>query len=168
MGLLDKAKQFLGGKDMATVAIPVIERQPADKASFPVTDAVLKGTMVITAQQACTLLATKYEVWLYLETDADPRETEFLIRSAKDSDPGVADSEGRLELPLALQPGQVVTQPWAVSGLDLAGVLARNGFPDANAAASDPRVRLVVRCIADVGGSPFDPSAEVTVRLAPV
>jgi hypothetical protein len=26
-------------------------------------------------------------------------------------------------------------------------------------------VRLVVKCIADVKGSPFDPSAEVQVRL---
>ncbi|MFY0532408.1 hypothetical protein [Nannocystis pusilla] len=54
-----------------------------------------------------------------------------------------------------------------VSEVDLAGILARNGFSDPNAATRDPRVRLVVKCIADVKGSPFDPSAEVTVRLAP-
>ena len=56
MGFFDKAKQFLGGKNMASVEITVIERQPAATASFPVGDSVLKGTMVITAQQACTLL----------------------------------------------------------------------------------------------------------------
>jgi hypothetical protein len=28
-------------------------------------------------------------------------------------------------------------------------------------------VRLAVKCIADVKGSPFDPSAEVDVRLTP-
>ncbi|MFY0532407.1 hypothetical protein [Nannocystis pusilla] len=69
MGFFDKAKQFLGGKNMASVAITVIERQPAETATFPVTDSVLKGTMVITAQQECTLLATKYEVWLYIKKD---------------------------------------------------------------------------------------------------
>lgn len=167
MGFFDKAKQFLGGKNMATVAITVIERQPAEAASFPVTDSVLKGTMVITAQQQCTLLATKYEVWLYLKKDPEQPESPFLVRAEKDPDPAVSYSDTCLKMPCDLQPGQVITQPWMVSDVDLAGVLTRNGFADVNAATSDPRVRLVVKCIADVKGSPFDPSAEVAVRLAP-
>ena len=165
MGFFDKAKQFLGGKNMASVAITVIERQPAETASFPVTDSVLKGTMVITAQQDCTLLATKYEVWLYIKKD--DVDSPNLVVAEKDPDPNVSYSDSCLKMPCDLKPGQVITQPWMVSDVDLAGILRRNGFSDPNAATSDPRVRLVVKCIADVKGSPFDPSAEVTVRLAP-
>lgn len=167
MGFFDKAKQFLGGKNMASVAITVIERQPAETATFPVTDSVLKGTMVITAQQECTLLATKYEVWLYIKKGEEALESPFLARAEKDPDPNTSYSDTCLKMPCDLKPGQVITQPWMVSELDLAGILAGSGFPDANEATRDPRVRLVVKCIADVKGSPFDPSAEVTVRLAP-
>lgn len=167
MGFFDKVKQFVGGKNMASVAITVIERQPAATATFPVTDSVLKGTMVITAQQECTLLATKYEVWLYIKKDQEQIESPNLVRAEKDPDPNTSYSDSCLKMPCDLKVGQVITQPWMVSDVDLARVLASNGFPDPNAATGDPRVRLVVKCIADVKGSPFDPSAEVDVRLTP-
>ncbi len=165
MGFFDKAKQFMGGKNMASVAITVIERQPAETARFPIGDSVLKGTMVITAQQNCTLLATKYEVWLYVREETG--ETPHLVVAEKDPDPKMSYHDSCLKMPCDLAPGQVITQPWMVSDVNIPGILARLGFSDANAAASDPRVRLVVKCIADVKGSPFDPSAEVNVALAP-
>jgi len=165
MGFFDKAKQFMGGKNMASVAITVIERQPAESARFPVSDSVLKGTMVITAQQNCTLLATKYEVWLYIKGESG--DTPFLVRAEKDPDPNTSYSDSCLKMPCDLMPGQVITQPWMVSDVDIPAILAKNGFPRANEAAGDPRVRLVVKCIADVKGSPFDPSAEVNVGLSP-
>ena len=84
-----------------------------------------------------------------------------------DPDPNTSYSDGCLKMPCDLKAGQIITQPWMVSEVDIPGILARNGFPDANQAVGDPRVRLVVKCIADVKGSPFDPSAEVTVALAP-
>ncbi len=165
MGFFDKAKQFLGGKNMASVAITVIERQPAETARFPIGDSVLKGTMVITAQQNCTLLATKYEVWLYIKGEAG--ETPHLVRAEKDPDPNTSYSDSCLKMPCDLTPGQVITQPWMVSDVDIPAILRRNGFSSVDEAASDPRVRLVVKCIADVKGSPFDPSAEVNVGLSP-
>ena len=167
MGFFDKAKNFLGGKSMATVTITVIERQPADTATFPVGDSVLKGTMVIDVQKDCTLLATKYEVWLYLKKPGEEIESPYLIVSKQDPDPNTIYSDNCLKMPCDLKAGQQITQPWMVSDVDLPGVLARNGFPDATTATRDPRVRLVVKCIADVKGSPFDPSAEIQVRLVP-
>ncbi len=165
MGFFDKAKQFMGGKNMASVEITVIERQPAASARFPVGDSVLKGTMVITGQQDCTLLATKYELWLYIKKDDG--ESVNLVRSEKDPDPNTSYSDSCLKMPCEVKPGQVITQPWMVSDVDLPKILAANGFPDPNRAVGDARVRLVVKCIADVKGSPFDPCAEVTVALAP-
>lgn len=165
MGFFDKAKQFLGGKNMAKVTITVIERQPADSATFPVTDSVLKGTMVIEAQQDCTLLATKYEIWVYVKGDAG--ETPYLVCTGKDPEPNTSYGPGCLIMPCDMKAGQVITQPWMVMDVDVAAVLRKAGFGDPNAAAGDPRVRLQVKCIADVKGSPFDPSAEVDVRLIP-
>lgn len=165
MGFFDKAKQFMGGKSMANVTITVIERQPAASATFPIGDSVLKGTMVIDVQKDCTLLATKYEVWLYIKKD--DAESPFLAASEKDPDPNTSYSDDCLKMPCDLKAGQQITQPWMVMNLDLPGILAKNGFPNADAAAGDPRVRLEVKCIADVKGSPFDPSAEVNVRLIP-
>jgi len=166
MGFFDKVKKFFGGQGMADVAITVIERQPADSATFPVTDSVLKGTMVITGKQECVLLATKYEIWLYIKTP-EGGESPFLVASDADPDPNTSYSDNCLKMPCDVAVGQVITQPWMVTKVDLTGVLAKNGFPDPNAACDAPGVRLVVRCIADVKGSPFDPSAEVTVRMTP-
>ena len=152
-------------KNMATVTITVIERQPAERATFPVTDSVLKGTMVIEGQQDCTLLATKYEIWLY--TKKDEIESPHLVAQSYDPRPNVSYHESCLALPREVKVGEIITQPWRVMDVDVAGVLAKAGFPDPNAATSDSRVRLVVKCVADVKGSPFDPCAEVDVRLSP-
>ncbi|MCB9567885.1 MAG: hypothetical protein H6710_11865 [Myxococcales bacterium] len=167
MGFLDKAKSFFGGKGMANVTITVIERQPAASATFPITDSVLKGTMVIDVQKDCTLLATKYEVWLYLKKGDEEIESPFLVVMEQDPDPNTSYSDECLKMPCDLKAGQQITQPWMVMDVDIPGILAKNGFSDPEAAASDPRVRLEVKCIADVKGSPFDPSATVPVRLVP-
>ncbi len=163
MGFFDKAKQFMGGKGMANVSITVIERQPAESATFPVTDSVLKGTMVIDVQQDCTLLATKYEIWLYIETDG--HSSPNFVRAEKDPEPNTSYGEGCLIMPCDLKAGQVITHPWMVGDIDLPAILARSGITDPNSAIGNSRVRLQVKCIADVKGSPFDPSAEVDVRL---
>ncbi len=163
MGFFDKAKQFMGGKGMADVTITVIERQPAEHATFPVRDSVLKGTMVIDAKQDCTLLATKYEVWLYIKKD--DIESPYLVVQDHDPRSNVHYSDSCLKMPRDLKAGEQITQPWMVSDVDLPAILAKNGFPDAHKATMDARVRLVVKCIADVKGSPFDPCAEVNVKL---
>lgn len=166
MGFLDKVKAFTGGKNMAKVTITVIEGHAADVASFPVTDSVIKGTMVIEAQQDCTLLATKYEIWLYLsQNPGDPQGSPNLVITAKDPDPNTSYSDDCLEMPCDLTTGQVITQTFSVGDIDLTKILRKNGYSEPQEAIGDGRVRLVVKCIADVKGSPFDPSAEVSVTL---
>src|SRR5262245_29491658 len=110
MGFFDKVKAFTGGKGMAKVTIPVIERQPSETATFPVGDSVLKGTMVIEAQQDCTLLATKYEVWLYIAEDAGSEGSPNLVVSAQDPDPNTSYSDDCLKMPCEMTTGQVITQ----------------------------------------------------------
>lgn len=165
MGFFDKAKKFLGGKGMADVTITVIERQPAQSATFPVTDEVLKGTMVIDVKQDCTLLATKYEIWLEVEDD-ESHHTD-IVAMDQDPDPNTSYSDECLKMPCDLKAGEQITQPWMVMDVDLAKYLKKAGINDPNAAVGDSRVKLKVKCIADVKGSPFDPSAEVIVGLSP-
>lgn len=167
MGLFDKMKQFAGGKGMAKVTIPTIERQPSETAQFPVGDSVLKGTMVIEAQQPCTLLAMKFEVWLYIKANASESiGSPNLVVTEKYPDPNTSYTDDFIKLPAELTPGQVITHPWMVMDVDLPKILAANGFPNPDHAIGSDRVQLVVKCIADVKGSPFDPSAEVNVTLS--
>ncbi len=167
MGLFDKAKAYVGGKGMANVTITVIERQPAESAVFPVTDSVLKGTMVIEALKDCTLLATKYEIWLNIKGDVgEAGGSPDPLVAAEGPGPDTSDNDGCLKLPCEMKAGQVIEQPWLVGDVDLAKVLEKAGYADPRDAVGDPRVQLVVKCIADVKGSPFDPSAEVPVALS--
>lgn len=62
MGLFDAAKRFAGGKNLADVTITNIERAEPAEAFFPLNDSVLKGKMLVTAKEACEVLATKYEL----------------------------------------------------------------------------------------------------------
>ena len=165
MGLFDKAKAFVGGKGMANVTITVIERQPAESAVFPVGDSVLKGTMVIEALKDCTLLATKYEVYLDVKDDVGAGGNQTLVSSAMDPDPNTSYSDDCLKLPCELTAGQTIEQTWMVSDVNLPKLLEAAGYADPRDAVGDPRVHLVVKCVADVKGSPFDPSAEVNVSL---
>ena len=162
MGFFDKAKKFLGGKGMADVTITVIERQPAESATFPVTDSVLKGTMVIDVKEDCTLLATKYEIWL--EAENGEQTVLDLIAHDKDPDPNTSYSDDCLKMPCDLTAGQQITQPWMVMDVDLPRSLKKVDISPSGA-VGNPNVKLKVKCIADVKGSPFDPSAEVVVAL---
>ena len=163
MGLFDKAKKFLGGKGMADVTITVIERQPAQSATFPVTDSVLKGTMVIDVKEDCVLLATKYEIWL--EAENGEQTVLALVAHEQDPDPNTSYSDDCLKMPCDLKAGQQITQPWMVMDVDLPRSLAKVDISPSGA-VGNPNVKLKVKCIADVKGSPFDPSAEVVVALA--
>jgi hypothetical protein len=166
MGFLDKVKQFAGGKSMATVTIPTIERQASETATFPVGDSVLKGTMVIEAHQTCTLLQLKFEVWLYVSVNAGDAGSPNLVVAEKYPDPNTSYTADFMKMPYDMTVGEVFTHPWMVSEIDLPGLLAKHGYAAPHDALGDPRVRLAVKCIADVKGSPFDPLAEVNVALA--
>ena len=163
MGLFAGVRRFFGGKNMAKVTITVIEDQPAESARFRVQQAEIKGVMVIEAKVDCTLLATKYEVWIERTSDEDPLLV--LVGDGRDVEPNTSYWDDCLQLPMELKAGQTVTQPWIMRNLDLARVLVREGFGGAYTATRDPRVRMEVSCFADVKGSPLSPSASVTVTL---
>lgn len=165
MGFFDKVKQFAGGKGMADVVITVIERQPASGATLTYTDSVVKGTMVVTAKQPCELLNTKHEMLLRYTKDGQDFHT--FLASDIYPDPNCSYDDSFPKFPKAMAEGETLTMPFSVRGVDIATAMQKNGITDANAAVQSGAVSLVVRCIADVKGSPFDPSVDAVVRLLP-
>ena len=151
-----------------TIKTTVIEGASAEDASFPVTDSVLKGTVVVSARAPCVLAATKYEIRLELNTPTGP--VDLLV--AQDQTPklksdrlSVSFGGTNITFPLKMDRGDKATQTWLVSDINLPAKLAEHGFSDASAAARDPRVKLVVKCIADVESAVDAAAGRTEVRL---
>jgi hypothetical protein len=154
MGFFDKVKKFVGGKNTATVAITSINGMAPTAAVIAISDGTCRGSMTVTAQQDCTMLAMKYDVVLRTQDDQG-QWGDISVGSGKD----VATVQ--------MKTGQVHTQDWQISGVDVETYLRNQSYDDMGAVVGHPKIKLVVRCTADVEGSPFDPNAEAEVRIGP-
>lgn len=161
MGLFDVAKRFAGGKNLADVKITDIERSEPDQAFFPLNDSVLKGKMLVTAKEECEVLATKYELFVR------NGKSEASVAKHEDPDPHTTYSDDFPKFPVKLTAGESFDMSFLVTKVDVRRALAQAGMINSEKAIDNPDVKFIVRCIADVKGSPFDPSAEVAVRLTP-
>lgn len=166
------AEAELGGltaQEPLLVAIPVIEGQASEHAYFPITDSVLKGTVVVTANEVGTLTATKYEVRLEIDT-ADGTTVDVI--AGKDQTPeldpnplSVSFGGTDIKFPKSMKPGAEATQTWMVMDLDFPKVLAEHGIDDPSAAVDEGRVRLLVACSADFDGASGVGESRVQVQL---
>jgi len=153
MGFFDKIKKFAGGKNMATVEVTSIADAAPGHARIKISDSVIHGSMKTIAKEDCTLLATAYEVILRTKDD-EGAWGDVIIESGKDKEEQI------------LRAGDEVLTAFRIDEVDIATYL-RNQNWNPNDAVGDASVKLVINCIADVKGSPFDPSSEVEVALAP-
>lgn len=147
-----------------SVAITNIEGDAPEASVFPVTDSVLKGTVVVTAHEDAVLAATKYEILLRI----DGKEVVVANEQDPELEPNpfsVSFGGTYIDFPLQMKPGKRATHTWMVSDIDLAEALAQNGFADPVAAAHDDRVALVVRCLADMDGQSNVAMSETRVSL---
>ncbi len=55
--------------------------------------------------------------------------------------------------------------PFSIGPFEIARALGSVGITDGAAACHAGSIALVLKCIADVKGSPFDPASETIVRL---
>ena len=154
MGFFDKVKKFVGGKNTATVTITSINGMTPGDAVIAISDTTCRGTMTVTAQQDCTMLAMKYDVLLRTQNEQGTWG-DISVGSGKD----VAT--------VKMTTGQVITQEWVIHGVDVETYLRNQSYDDMGAVVNHPKVKLVVLCTADVEGSPFDPNAEAEVRIGP-
>ncbi len=154
MGFFDKVKKFVGGKNTATVAITSINGMAPTSAVIAISDGTVRGSMMVTAQQDCTMLATKYDVLLRTQ-GAEGQWSDISVGSGKDV------------VRHSMTTGQVFTQDWVINGVDVETYLRNQSYDDMGAVVGHPKIKLVVCCTADVEGSPFDPNAETEVRIGP-
>jgi hypothetical protein len=152
MGFFDKVKKFAGGKNTAKVEILAINDDPLEDAMVAISDAVTTGKMRVSALQDCTMIAMKADVILRTENDQG-QWGDITVASQK-------VPERR-----AMKAGEVFEHNFKVTGVDLETYLRNQGYDDMNAVPTDYKVKFVVRCVADVEGSPFDPEAEAEVLV---
>ncbi len=154
MGFFDKMKKFVGGKNTATVEVTAINGMAPTSATINISDGTVRGSMSVTAQQDCTMLAMKYDVILRTQ-NAEGQWSDISVGSNKD----VAKQ--------VMATGQVFTKDWIINGVDVETYLRNQSHDDMTAVLGNPKIKLVVLCTADVEGSPFDPNAEAEVRIGP-
>jgi hypothetical protein len=165
MGFFDKAKSFLGGHGVK-VQLTRIERQPASDAQMPMGDTVIKGNLEVTTEKPCTVLAHKF-VFLVEWKDAEGMErTHELGADAHTASTDIIG--GSLKWPYELAPGTTAEDAFLIHmEEDIPTQLGKLGFADAADAVSSGQVKFKLKVIADVKGSPFDPSSEQVVRIVP-
>lgn len=165
MGFFDKAKSFMGGHGVK-VQLTRIERQPASDAQMPMGDTVIKGNLEVTTEKDCTVLAHKF-VFLVEWKDAEGMQRSHELGS----DAHTADTDimgGSLKWPYELAPGRTAEDAFLIiMNEDIPTQLRKLGFSDAASAVSSGEVKFKLKVIADVKGSPFDPSSEQFVRIVP-
>jgi len=152
MGIFDKIKKFATGSSTANVVITSINGGEPGNATIAISDTSVRGHMRVTAQQDCTMLAMKYDVMLKTQSD-DGHWTAISVGSGK-------TVERR-----DLKTGDVIEHDWVLNGIDVETYLRNQSFTDFEAVRSNPKVKLLMRCTSDVEGSPFDPEAEVEVKM---
>ena len=165
MGFFDKAKSFMGGHGVK-VQLTRIERQPASDAQMPLGDTVIKGNLEVTTEKPCTVLKHVF-VFLAEWKDAEGMERSYeLGRDAHDQSTDIIG--GSLKWPYELAPGTTAEDAFLISmNHDIPTQLGRMGYSGVPSAVSSGQVKFKLKVIADVKGSPFDPTSEQFVRIVP-
>lgn len=165
MGFFDKAKNFMGGHGVK-VEITRVERQAPSEAQMPMTDTVVKGTARVFTEKDCTVLAHKFE-FVIKYRNAEGVELEKVIATDK-HDSGTDIIGGDIKWPYELAGGRSVEDPFMVMMEENIPTHLRNlGYTNPVEAITSGKVQFVLRAIADVKGSPFDPKGDAPLRVIP-
>jgi hypothetical protein len=162
LGIFDRAKNFFGGHGLK-VEITRLERQDPATVTFPIGDSVFKGNYRVVAEKDCTVLSHTHEL-LVRRKHPDGRVEDQILGSDRHDE--TTDIIGAtLKWPYELKGGAGVDDSFLISDIDIADGLKKLGFGSAGEGSVSPQVSFILRVSADVKGSPFDPSAEATVRV---
>lgn len=163
MGFFSKAKKFLGGHGVK-VELTRIERQDPAEAKMPFTDTVIKGNLVVSCEQDCTVLEHKFIFSAIYEDDEGVEQTHDLGEDAHDSDTDIIG--GDLKWPYDLAAGAEAKDAFLIIlDDDVPTQLRKLGFSNPEEAVKSGKVTFRLRVVADVKGSPFDPKSDATVAL---
>jgi hypothetical protein len=161
MGFFSKAKHFFGGHGVK-VEITRLERQDPSAVEFPVTDSVFKGNYTVSSDADVTVTAHRHQFIVIKQAESGTEE-QLLGESAHDSSTDIIG--GDIKWPYELKAGASVSDSFLIDDIDIPRALRKMGFVDPGAALDDPKLSFVLRVVADVKGSPFDPEAKATVKV---
>lgn len=149
MGIIDKAKSFLGGHGVTVRHLTIEDRAPS-AAHLVLPDGGLKARFAVVTDKPCTVLARKSEVVMQI-AHAEGRVEEVVL--------------GRDEAPLPdVERASAVTYPYelaagfeVVDELDIVFDGSIEALLALRALTVGSGLRFFLRTLIDVQGSPFDP-----------
>lgn len=153
MGLLDKVKGFLNVDGLKVEILSV-------ESPFPVGDTVLKGRFSLTAGIACEVASTR--VRFVLQKRHPDGRVEDVVLGEDDS---TTAHDADTAYPLALAAGERRELGFCIVQVSIPEALQSLGYPEPAPALASPDVRFFVKLDADARGTPFDPAAQMDVRV---
>ena len=162
MGFFDKAKNFLSGYGLK-VEFTRLEKQDPQYVTFPVTDSVFKGNYKVTAEKDCIVL--KHIHKLLLQRTNSNGETNELELSTDIHDETTDIIGADIKWPYPLKGNESKDDGFVLLNVDIPSAITELGYPNIAQAIDDPNLKLICKVVADVKGSPFDPTAETVIKM---
>lgn len=158
MGFFDKAKHFMGGHGVKVEHIE-IERQSPAEAALPIGDTVVKGKFQVASDKDCTVLSMKAALLMEVK-HPDGRVENVELGEDHFPDQYTSRSDDMLKYPYELKGGATTEDFFIISmKSDIPSELQKRSL-------QPNQVRVFVKTMVDVKGSPFDPEATNDIRLS--
>jgi hypothetical protein len=172
MGWLDKMRTFVGNHGV-NIEVSEVMKSPPAVATYPVAPEgdptmVLAGTMTVAAQRDVTVLKHVFQAVL-VKHHPDGRVQQEVVHQATHDERGNPYINW-IQFPYRLSAGQTQIDRIALMHLGDASVahtLREMGEPDLEAVFDRDDVRLELRVLVDVQGTPMDAEAQIPVRMVP-
>jgi hypothetical protein len=160
MGLFSKMKNLVGGHGVK-VHITEVEGQAADSAALPMHDSILKGRIQVEGNKEVVILNHAFELSVIYETDSDYR-SEVLEEDVNEGE--IIGND--YSWPYTLAPSKVVDDSFCLGPFDIPAALKEMKL-DPDKALNNPNLRLQLKVVADVKGTPVDASTKCSVAMLP-
>jgi hypothetical protein len=159
MSIIDKARSFMGGHGV-TVRHVAIEGAEPTAASLALADGGVRGRFAVVSDKPCTILSRHTEMVLELQhADGHPEQIVLGRQSAPEPD---VELTGSVRYPYDLAAGfEVVDDFDVVFDGSIEALLAQRRL------VVGRDIRLFLRTLVDVKGSPFSPEAVDELPLRP-
>jgi hypothetical protein len=151
MGIIDKAKSFLGGHGVTIRHLTIEDRDPS-AAHLALPDGGLKARFAVVTDKPCTVLGRKSEVVMQI-AHAEGRVEEVVLGRDEAPLPDV-ERASAVKYPYELAAGfEVIDELDIVFDGSIEALLALRSLTVGSG------LRFFLRTLVDVQGSPFDPEA---------
>lgn len=159
MSIIDKAKSFMGGHGVTVRHITIEGAEPA-AASLALSDGGVRGQFAVVTDKPCTILARHTEMVMEIQhTDGRPEQIVLGKQSAPEPD---VERTTQIKYPYELAAGfEVVDDYDVVFDGSIEALLAQRRL------VVGRDIRLFLRTLVDVKGSPFDPEVIDELPLRP-